>query len=483
MARQGFELTDNAASQPYGASQHNYEGYYYMSRRLWDKGISLDTDVLAFTTESDLEHDATLAAYDAVASAAHARMLAGIGILSEQECLDLLAELHIICQESVAGTFIITAELEDCHTAIETRLTAKLGDVGKKIHTGRSRNDQVLVAMRLAVRHRVLLIMEKLFALAKVLIQRARTTTDIAIPGYTHTQKAMPTTASTLMLSYCQYVISLLQDGMGMYRLINWNPLGVGSGFGVPLHLDRHHTSTLLGFEREQPNPIFVQSTRGREELKFLTWICDISLLIERAASDLILFSTEEFGFVHLPEKFTTGSSIMPQKRNPDVLELLRAQGSLNRASRSELENIMSKLPSSYHRDYQYTKDSVFKASKRMTGALKVFASVMNEIIFDKEHAKKMLTPELFSTHYAYELVSKEQLPFRTAYLKAAEALKAKKIDPLVYIESFLQEEHQKSFMEIDEAYKRIIAGEELYQRTLQAHYDVCENVFIKTES
>lgn len=453
-----------------------------MSSRLWDKGATLDSDVLAFTTESDLEHDATLAAYDAVASAAHARMLAGIGILSEDESKALLNELNLICQESIAGKFTITAELEDCHTAIESRLTAKLGDVGKKIHTGRSRNDQVLVAMRLAVRHRVLLIMEKLFNLAKVLHERAEATTSIAIPGYTHTQKAMPTTAATLLLSYCQYTLSLLQDGMGMYRIINWNPLGVGSGFGVPLHLDRHHTSTLLGFEREQPNPIFVQSTRGREELKFLTWICDISLLLERASSDFILFSTEEFGFVRLPDKFTTGSSIMPQKRNPDVLELLRAQGALNRASRAELDNILSKLPSSYHRDYQYTKDSVFKASKRIISALHVLAAVIKDTVFDQERARQMLTPELFSTHYAYELVSREQQPFRVAYLKAAEALKAGKIDPLVFIESFVRQEQERTGVELDETHRKIVAGEELYQRTLKAHYDACENVFTRLE-
>jgi argininosuccinate lyase len=324
--------------------------------------------------------------------------------------------------------------------------------------------------------------MEKLFNVAKVLHQRAQATTDIAIPGYTHTQKAMPTTAATLLLSYCQYVISLLQDGMALYRVINWNPLGVGSGFGVPLHLDRHHTSTLLGFEREQPNPIFVQSTRGREELKFLTWICDISLLLERASSDLILFSTEEFGFVRLPDKFTTGSSIMPQKRNPDVLELLRAQGSLNRAYRSELDNILSKLPSSYHRDYQYTKDSVFKASKRISSALHVFAAVMKDTDFDQERAKQMLTPELFSTHYAYELVSKEHQPFRVAYLRAAEALKEGKINPLVFIDSFLKEEQQRTTIELDETHRKIVAGEELHQRTLKTHYDACENVFTKLE-
>lgn len=267
-----------------------------------------------------------------------------------------------------------------------------------------------------------------------------------------------------------------------MYRVINWNPLGVGSGFGVPLDLDRHHTSTLLGFEREQPNPIFVQSTRGREELKFLTWICDISLLLERASCDLLLFSTEEFGFVRLPDKFTTGSSIMPQKRNPDVLELLRAQGSLNRASRAELDNIMSKLPSSYHRDYQYTKDSVFKASNRISSALHVFAAVMKETVFDQERAKRMLTPELFSTHYAYELVSKEQLPFRVAYQKAAEALKAGQIDPTVFIESFLKEEQERTKLELDETHRKIVAGEELHQRALKAHYEACENVFTELE-
>lgn len=454
-----------------------------MTSRLWDKGNdvveSVDQAILEFTTASDLEHDGFLARYDAIASAAHARMLVGIGCLSEEECGAVLKELSQVYQDSCAGQFVISPELEDCHTAIETRLTGELGEAGRKIHTGRSRNDQVLVAMRLAVCHQILEVLQQLIDVAFTLHGRASEFMDIVVPGYTHTQKAMPTTVATLFMSYCQYSISLLQDGFGLYKAINWNPLGVGSGFGVPLELDRHHTTTLLGFDRIQPNPIFVQSTRGREELKFINWLCDIALLLERASSDMILFSTEEFGFVKLPEKFTTGSSIMPQKRNPDVFELLRAQGSLYRGARYELEGIVSKLSSSYHRDYQYTKDAVFRTASRAQEALNIFKLVMKEISFKEERARQLLTPDLFATHYAYELVSRQGVPFRVAYVEAAKALHAGKIDPLNYIKEFVTLETTRTQEEMDEAIERIVAGQELHHRAIEAYQNMINHIFI----
>lgn len=418
------------------------------AKRLWDKGQELNHMVHAFTVGRDYILDQKLAAFDAVASAAHARMLERIGVLEPAELQDLLAGLRAIFQKSREGSFIVAPEQEDCHTAIEFELCEQLGTAGKKIHTGRSRNDQVLVALRLYQRESLL---EQLIAvqdLLETLSRKAAQGVGKALPGYTHMQRAMPTTVATHLLSYAQYALSLLADGLGLFEQINWNPLGVGSGFGVPLELDREYTSELLGFAQTQANPIFVQSTRGREELKLLNWLTDVQALVEKAAADLMLFSTEEYGLVKIPLAFTTGSSIMPQKRNPDVLELLRAQASRMRGMRTELEGLLCKLPSSYHRDFQYTKEPVFRAFEESLKALKVFALVIEGLEFDEQAALRSFGPGIFSTDYAYSLLE-QGLPFREAYLQAARDLAEGKINLEVLKDDFLKREVKRTEAEL----------------------------------
>jgi argininosuccinate lyase len=448
------------------------------STRLWDKGQTLEPHVHLFTVGRDPELDAILTAFDAVASAAHARMLLKIGILSSQECKELLLELKNIYTESSAGEFIILPELEDCHTAIEVRLVERLGDVGKKIHTGRSRNDQVLVAMRLFLRANITKNINALISLATTIYDRAANEVHTVMPGYTHTQRAMPTTAGMLLLSYSEYVLTLINDGFSAYRRINWNPLGVGSGFGVPLELDRTVTTTLLGFDRIQQNPIFVQSTRGREELKLLTWLVDIASCIEKCASDLILFSTEEFGFVKLPLQFTTGSSIMPQKRNPDVLELLRAHASKQRAARYEVEGITSKLISSYHRDFQYTKEPVFKACDLAEQSLSITNALFKNIEFVPDKMLQALTPDLFATHYAYELTS-NGIPFRDAYKKAAQDLSDNKINVSDFVESFQKQESLRGIALLEEGKARLTAARNIADHTGALLQNVLDSIFV----
>jgi argininosuccinate lyase len=448
-----------------------------MNKRLWDKGQSLNSEIHRFTVGQDYVFDQRLAAFDALASAAHAQMLRSRGALTESECSDLLHNLRSIYEESRAGSFRISPDMEDCHTAIELRLSDVLGTVGKKIHTGRSRNDQVLVALRLFVREEILSHLQALRHLADVLCVRAKQELRTPLPGYTHMQRAMPTTAATHLLSYAQYALSLIQNGLTLFEDINWNPLGVGSGFGVPFDVRRDLTTQLLGFRSTQENPIFVQSTRGREELKFVNWLVDIQSLIERSAVDLMLFSTEEFGLVTIPADFTTGSSIMPQKRNPDVLELLRAQASRTRAARGELEAITAKLPSSYHRDYQYTKEPLFRATDMTSQMLPIFCAVVEAVKFSPERGLAMFSPELFATHYAYALVEQGQ-PFRDAYNAAAVALAEGRIDVKDFIAEFLNSEEQRARAEQRELSRKLAECVVRLGQASDAHSDVCSRVF-----
>ncbi|MCB0354665.1 MAG: argininosuccinate lyase [Bdellovibrionales bacterium] len=448
-----------------------------MTKRLWDKGNALDTEVHRFTVGLDHVFDQRLAVFDAVASAAHARMLNRIGVLESKECSSLLSELQKIAEESRAGEFSISPDLEDCHTAIEMRLTETLGEAGKKIHTGRSRNDQVLVALRLFLREELLGHLELLEDLVSVLTEKAKQELVTPLPGYTHMQRAMPTTAATQILSYAEWSQALVHDGLSLLHSLNWNPLGVGSGFGVPLELDRDYTSKLLSFEQTQPNPIFVQSTRGREELKFLNWLTDISSLIEKSALDLLLFSTQEFGFVSIPVEFTTGSSIMPQKRNPDVLELLRAQASRVRAMRDELQGILAKLPSSYHRDLQYAKEPLFRCTDEVRRAVTIFTAVFPKLSFNRERALEMFEGELFATDEAFRLVALGE-PFRDAYLHAAEKLKNGEIPVAELTEAFLAREKVRCEKELLELELRRTSIAKVIAGVRDAHASVCRDIF-----
>lgn len=414
-----------------------------MSERLWDKGGAIDREIHAFTVGQDPVLDRHLLPFDAMASAAHARMLAKGGLLSNSECQQLLAGLQEIYRLGKLGEMGISAELEDCHTAIEAWLCDNVGEVGKKIHTGRSRNDQVMVAFRLYLRNEIVNTGLGLCLLGRQVLLRCSELEWRIIPGYTHMRRAMPTTFQMLLLSYGEHIASLADDGLKLFSSVNWNPLGVGSGFGVPLFLDRELTTRLLAFSRVQRNPIFVQSTRGREELKWLNWVVEIASFLETFACDLLLFSMEEFGLVQLPDEFTTGSSIMPQKKNPDVLELLRGVASRFRASRMELEGVTAKLPSSYHRDYQYTKEPVIRSAEELRRIIEIGCSLVSRVRFTPEEGNALISPDLFATHYAYALCE-SGIPFRDAYKIAATALEEGKISVDDYQEKFLAQEKER---------------------------------------
>jgi argininosuccinate lyase len=302
---------------------------------LWKKEwTDTDEEVLAFTVGDDAVLDNRLIPFDIIGSLAHARGLLKIGLLTEEECRRLSEELACLNDDWQAGRFSMAPDDEDMHSAIERALTESLGPLGKRIHIGRSRNDQVLTALRLYMKRSVLEIMDRLAALAATVCSEGAGYTDWLMPGYTHLQRAMPTTVAFWYASFAEAWTDALEAGRSLYARMDCSPLGAAAGFGVPLPLDRPYTAGLMGFSRVQVNAAATQNSRGRLEAALANWLTEVGRDVEKMAWDLLLFSSEEFGFVRIPDAFATGSSIMPQKRNPDIIELLRAAPAVQRACR-----------------------------------------------------------------------------------------------------------------------------------------------------
>jgi len=388
--------------------------------KLWQKGIDVDKQVEDYTVGKDHLLDQRLVPYDCRASIAHARMLAKIGILSKKELHDLEVGLTGILSLHGQGDFTITKEDEDCHTAIERHLTDSYGETGKKIHTARSRNDQVLIAIRLYEKDALDTISSRMTSLQEALAKLVAAYGNTPIPGYTHMQKAMPTTIGCWLGSY----ILSLEDTKGLlpgiFSMVDQSPLGTAAGFGVPiLKIDREMTAKELGFSRVQENPMHAQLSRGKTE-GAITHLCSqASLDCNRLATDLILFSTPEFGYLRLPEKFCTGSSIMPQKKNPDVLELARANYHVVLGEQAKIQGIIGNLMSGYNRDLQLTKEPLFNAIDMTLSTLSIMSLVVSGLVIDHEACKKAMTKELYATEEAYKLV-KKGMPFREAYREIA---------------------------------------------------------------
>lgn len=395
-----------------------------MPARLWDKGRPLDELIHRFTVGDDPTWDLHLVAHDCVGSAAHARTLLRAGLLDPAETAALLNALRDIHAQAQAGRFRIPPELEDSHTAIEAELTHRCGVAGEKIHTGRSRNDQVITAMRLYLRRATLDLLAAAAALAETTLERIERDGPIAMPGYTHMQPAMPSSVGQWLHALVEAVLEQLYAGRDLLQRLDACPLGTGAGFGVPLNLDRAYTASLLGFSRVQRSPIDVQNSRGRMEKYFVRFASDLAAPIEKLSCDLLLFTTAEFGFFSLPDAFTTGSSLMPQKRNPDVVELMRGRAARLRGRVVELEWITAKLPSSYHRDLQLTKPPVFLAAADAADLLAAAARIVAQVEICPEKLSAAMRPELYATEAALRLVQSGQ-PFRQAYRQIADQIAA----------------------------------------------------------
>lgn len=324
-----------------------------MADLLWQKpGVAVDAQIQTFLAGDDVILDREFFLHDIAASAAHAQGLQHIGILSADELAGLLRELDVLAQDFREGRFVLDTQYEDGHSAIEARLTERLGDAGRKIHTGRSRNDQILVATRLWLKEKLQRVAQLSAEVAKVALDRAHAEKDLPIPGYTHIQRAVVSSAGMWWGGWAEAFIDNAVRARDTHALVDANPLGTAAGYGVNLPLDREHTTAALGFARMQISPIYAQLSRGKFELAALEALGGATLDLRRIAWDLSLFTSAEFGFVALPAQYTTGSSIMPNKRNPDVIELMRATHASVAAARTEIEQLLS-LPSGYHRDLQ----------------------------------------------------------------------------------------------------------------------------------
>jgi len=388
-------------------------------KKLWDKGYELNSVVESFTVGNDVVLDQALIPYDCRASIAHARMLGKIGLLTAEEVEKLTGALETIIQLHRQEKFTIRPEQEDCHTAIESFLTEKLGKLGMKIHTGRSRNDQVLTALRLFYKDQLTVCDKQVEALIKSISAFTEKEGATVFPGYTHMRKAMPSSIALWGRAF----IDSMEDNRKLLRLalelIDQSPLGTGAGYGVPLELDREYTAKELGFARVQENPVYVQNSRGKLEITILHALSQVMLDLNRIASDLILFSMPEFGFFELPDEFCTGSSIMPQKKNPDVLELLRARYHVIIALESQVKTQVSNLISGYNRDIQLTKEPVMKGFDITRAGLEVAELLFRHLVVNRERCEEALTDDLLATERVYALV-RQGVPFREAYQRIA---------------------------------------------------------------
>jgi argininosuccinate lyase len=387
--------------------------------KLWDSGKKGDKSVEEYTVGNDYTLDMNLVPFDCKSSIAHAKMLAKIGILKPAEAIKLEKELLAIIKLHSQGKFTIKREQEDCHTAIENHLTAKLGDLGKKIHTARSRNDQVLTALRLYYRSELERMKGLTYSFIEVLEDFRKKNGNIAIPGYTHMRKAMPSSIEMWSHGFIESAYDNLALLNSALELSNQSPLGTAAGYGVPIQIDREMTAKELGFSRIQKSPIYAQLSRGKFEQYIATVLSMQMHDLNRMSSDLILFSMPEFGYYELPQAYTTGSSIMPQKRNPDVLELVRGNYHRIMARGFELGSLGSNLPTGYNRDMQLSKQAIMECFDISSSSISIMTDLISDLKVNKAACEKAMTSELFATQEALNLV-KKGVPFRDAYKKIA---------------------------------------------------------------
>ncbi|MDR2809238.1 MAG: argininosuccinate lyase [Tannerellaceae bacterium] len=386
-----------------------------MTQKLWEKNVRVDQDVEAFTVGRDREMDMYLAKYDVLGSMAHITMLESIGLLTHKELSLLLAELRQIYTLAGEGRFVIEEGVEDVHSQVELMLTRKLGDTGKKIHSGRSRNDQILLDLKLFTRTRIRDIVQWVTALFDVLICQSNRYKDVLLPGYTHLQVAMP---SSFGLWFGAYAESLADDLLllqAAYKICNRNPLGSAAGYGSSFPLNRGLTTELLGFDSMNYNVVYAQMGRGKMERTTAFALAGIAATLSKLAFDACMFNSQNFGFIKLPDQFTTGSSIMPHKKNPDVFELTRAKCNKIQGLPQQITLICNNLPSGYFRDLQIIKEIFLPSFDELTDCIRMATCILKEI----EVNKSILDDAKYAPMFSVEEVNRRTLsgvPFREAY-------------------------------------------------------------------
>ena len=385
--------------------------------KLWEKNFEINKEIERFTVGRDREMDLYLAKYDVLGSMAHITMLESIGLLGKDELTQLLAELKNIYQLCERGEFVIEDDVEDVHSQVEMLLTRKLGDMGKKIHSGRSRNDQVLVDLKLFTRHELKEIADEVKILFDELIQKSNQYKDVLMPGYTHLQIAMP---SSFGLWFGAYAESLTDDMLFLqaaYKMTNRNPLGSAAGYGSSFPLNRTMTTELLGFDSMDYNVVYAQMGRGKMERNVGFAIATIAGTIAKMAFDACLFNSQNFSFVKLPKECTTGSSIMPHKKNPDVFELIRAKCNKLQSLPQQVMLIMNNLPVGYFRDLQIIKEVFLPAFGELKDCLQMAAYIINKIEVNEHILDNPMYDPMFSVEEVNRLAA-NGMPFRDAYKK-----------------------------------------------------------------
>ena len=397
-----------------------------MAQKLWEKNVQVNAEIDRFTVGRDREMDLYLAKYDVLGSMAHITMLESIGLLKSDELAVLLEELKKIYASAERGEFVIEDGVEDVHSQVELMLTRKLGDVGKKIHSGRSRNDQVLVDLKLFTRARLKEIAEAAERLFHVLISQSNRYKDVLMPGYTHLQIAMP---SSFGLWFGAYAESLVDDMMFLqaaYRMCNRNPLGSAAGYGSSFPLNREMTTRLLGFDSMNYNVVYAQMGRGKMERNVLFALASVAGTLSKMAFDACMFSCQNFGFVKLPDECTTGSSIMPHKKNPDVFELTRAKCNKIQSLPQQVMMIANNLPSGYFRDLQIIKEIFLPAFDELEDCLQMATYIMDKIKINEHILDDDKYLYMFSVEEVNRLAA-NGMPFRDAYKKVGLDIEAGK--------------------------------------------------------
>ena len=408
--------------------------------KLWDKGIAIDKLTENFTTGKDQQLDIKLAAYDVIGSIAHVRMLYSIGIITEKEMASLERELKRIYGIIKAGDFHIETNVEDVHSQLEIMLTNALGETGKKVHTARSRNDQVLLDLKLFTRDKLKEIVIKAEKLFNTLINLSEKHKEILMPGYTHMQIAMP---SSFGLWFGAYAESLADDMIlikAAYDITNQNPLGSAAGYGSSFPVNRSMTTDLLGFKTMHVNVVNSQMNRGKMEQTVAFAIGSIGSTLSKMAMDVCIYSGLNYGFFNLPDEFTTGSSIMPHKKNPDVFELIRASGNKLRALPVEIAMINSNLPSGYHRDFQLVKESFIPSFDLLIELLTITDLIIDRITVNPDIISKGIYQDMFSVEEVNKIVN-QGVPFREAYKMVA----GKRADKISHTFKFSDHTHEGS--------------------------------------
>ena len=383
--------------------------------KLWDKGFSTDKKIDLFTVGNDRELDLVLAKYDVIGSLAHAKMLHKIGLLSEEEMMQVEQELAAITVLIEKGEFIIEESFEDVHSKVEFLLTEKLGDTGKKIHTARSRNDQVLVDVHLYLRDEIKEIRGMIIGFFDLLMNLSNKHKDNLLPGYTHLQVAMPSSFGMWFSAYAESLIDDIYMLNAAFKVTDQNPLGSAAGYGSSFPIDRDHTTSEMEFSELKINSVAAQMSRGKTEKTVAFAMSSVAATLSKFAMDICLYMSQNFGFVSFPDELTTGSSIMPHKKNPDVFELIRGKCNKIQALPFELTMISNNLPSGYHRDLQLLKEGLIPSIQSLKSCLEMFTFSLSNIEVNKNIVDQKIYDYLFTVEEVNKLVQ-EGVPFRDAY-------------------------------------------------------------------